>query len=154
MNPKEIIENAPNNACAMRTAAMDAQPGQTGEGAGRQDGSTSINQDEVTEAYKDCQNDRYWSKAYEGAPEGAKHRIVFMFWVTRYKDAPSFNRAMYLSLRNSLDSSLTIEDLEYLVNVTKKESLKAHYRELLLAKGESQGSEQGAMAEGGGDVHS
>ena len=150
MNPKEVVENALNKACAARIAAMDAEPGL----AQQQAGGSSINQDEVMEAYKDCQKDKFWSKAYEGAPDGARHRIVFMFWVTRYKDAPNFNRAMYLSLRNSLDSSLSIEDLEYLVNVTKKESLKAHYRELLLAKGESHDGANGAAAEGGGDVRS
>ena len=112
---------------------QNAQPQQP-QTAGTQTSAT-IDQKEVMEAIKTIKS-KYpeQAKIFDEAPEGARHRIGLNFWVTVCKDKPTFNRRVYLTLRTNLEKNLSPDDLEYLILTADKDSLKNHYRQLLLEK--------------------
>lgn len=104
------------------------------QAAGAQNADT-IDQKEVMEAIQTIKS-KYpeQAKIFDEAPEGARHRIGLNFWVTVCKDKPTFNRRVYLTLRTNLEKNLSPDDLEYLILTADKDSLKNHYRQLLLEK--------------------
>lgn len=126
---------------------MDVNQQQNAQPQNPQSGTpnaASIDQNEVMEAIKTIK-EKYpaQAKIFDEAPEGARHRIGLNFWVTVCKDKPTFNRRVYLTLRTALEKNLSADDLEYLILTADKDSLKNHYRQLLLGKtAEGSGGQQ------------
>ena len=129
-----------NNQQQNQTQNAQQQP----QAAGAPNADT-IDQKEVMEAIQEIKA-KYpdQAKIFDEAPEGARHRIGLNFWVTVCKEKPTFNRRVYLTLRTNLEKNLSPDDLEYLILTADKDSLKNHYRQLLLEKtGGANGQPQG-----------
>ncbi len=74
-----------------------------------------------------------WQKIYDGAPTGAKCRLEVSFWFSQNNNetmTPDIFE-QYRRWRTDVESLMTEEDLEYMIEAVDKPTAKEHYAGLL-----------------------
>ena len=85
----------------------------------------------IRQFLSDKQNGEAWRKILFNAPAYAMERIAISMFYSVYKnDMSQEEKDAYRALREEIESSLTREDLEYLIKVMPQKQ-KAHYKSLL-----------------------
>ena len=74
-----------------------------------------------------------WKRIYDDAPAGAKRRLETSFWFSLNKKTPEMFE-QYRRCRTDIESLMTEEDLEYMVEIMDKPTAKEHYAGLLKAR--------------------
>ena len=123
-----------------------------------------IDPNKVTEAVMEFMQNPTWKDIFTNAPGGAMERLAISFYFSKFHDQfkpEDFQE--YRDLRDEYEKSMTVEDLQYLIDNSDKENAIKHYQELIdkiqggqeptgtlrFDKGSGDGEQQGENGEEG-----
>ncbi|MCQ2299891.1 MAG: hypothetical protein MJZ81_07205 [Bacteroidales bacterium] len=90
----------------------------------------AFQKEQVMDSIRTFIENPFWAEKYNNAPYGAKKRLALSFFFSQHKDDPDFQIDDYRNLREYIESSLSAEDLDYLVENDSNEAARKHFSEL------------------------
>lgn len=105
-------------------------------------------EDSVSKAIEAFTKNAFWAEKLRKAPTGAQKRLALSFFFSENGKQPDFNLDEYRNYREFIEDSLTVEDLDYLIENDTNEAAKKHFGELKKKKEEEVAANpqaQGAM---------
>ena len=104
-------------------------------------------EDSVSKAIEAFTKNAFWAEKLRKAPTGAQKRLALSFFFSENGKQPDFNLDEYRNYREFIEDSLTVEDLDYLIENDTNEAAKKHFGELKKKKQEEAASNP--QAQGG-----
>ena len=73
----------------------------------------------------------FWEEKFSKATPGAKKRLSLSFFFSEHGNDEGFDLDAYRNLREHIESALSREDLQFLIDNDSNEAAKKHFQELL-----------------------